>query len=211
MTQEMLALRSGLDRSYIGSVERGERNIAFLNIVAICNAFDVNLAYFFEDERFPIAPASLKRTYLNPLSEKFAYESDEEQRVLAWQIKGGITVRELSDIGSTLKKACLRLSREGKVKLLIDFRDMLADGQPFVNRPDVMDRWENLQHWAVPYCEKVVVLCNSKLMQNQFDRQGRRSGIFDRKNCLFEPDRQLLIEQSYHLLGIHGNKLVEKG
>lgn len=32
LSQEQLALRSGLARSYLGGVERGQRNIALLNI-----------------------------------------------------------------------------------------------------------------------------------------------------------------------------------
>lgn len=38
MSQEQLALESGLARSYLGGVERGQRNIALLNIVRLSEA-----------------------------------------------------------------------------------------------------------------------------------------------------------------------------
>lgn len=39
-SQERLALESGLARSYLGGVERGQRNIALLNIVRLAEALE---------------------------------------------------------------------------------------------------------------------------------------------------------------------------
>ena len=46
-SQERFAALSGLDRSYYGSVERGERNISLDNISAIARALEVPIRELF--------------------------------------------------------------------------------------------------------------------------------------------------------------------
>lgn len=43
-SQEKLALESGLARSYLGGVERGQRNLALLNICRLAETLDVPVA-----------------------------------------------------------------------------------------------------------------------------------------------------------------------
>jgi transcriptional regulator with XRE-family HTH domain len=47
LSQEELAFRAGVHRTYLGSIERGERNPALKNIAAIAAALDVSLAELF--------------------------------------------------------------------------------------------------------------------------------------------------------------------
>lgn len=49
LSQEELAHRADLDRSYVGSVERGERNITLLNVVRLARALSVPPAELLND------------------------------------------------------------------------------------------------------------------------------------------------------------------
>ena len=43
-SQEGLALAAGLDRSYVGGVERGQRNVSYLNMLRLASAIGTPLA-----------------------------------------------------------------------------------------------------------------------------------------------------------------------
>ncbi len=42
-SQEELAKRTGLHRTYIGSIERSERNVSLINVAKIAKALSVNI------------------------------------------------------------------------------------------------------------------------------------------------------------------------
>ena len=46
-SQEGFAIEVGLDRSYMGGVERGERNVATLNLIKIAKALKVEVGDLF--------------------------------------------------------------------------------------------------------------------------------------------------------------------
>jgi len=44
MSQEGLAHEAGLDRSYVGRIERGEQNLTFVALVRLCRAMGCDVA-----------------------------------------------------------------------------------------------------------------------------------------------------------------------
>ena len=49
LSQEKLALLSGLHRTYVGAIERGERNVSFKNIEKIAKTLKVSLEELFRN------------------------------------------------------------------------------------------------------------------------------------------------------------------
>lgn len=49
MSQEELADRAGMHRTYLGGVERGERNLGLLNVIRIARALGISPAVLLED------------------------------------------------------------------------------------------------------------------------------------------------------------------
>jgi transcriptional regulator with XRE-family HTH domain len=48
MSQEDLAFAMGIDRSYMGFIERGERNATFSRIIDLTKAFKITLSELFK-------------------------------------------------------------------------------------------------------------------------------------------------------------------
>ncbi|WP_169449991.1 helix-turn-helix domain-containing protein [Marinobacter orientalis] len=49
LSQKQISIITRLDRSYIGGVERGERNVSLYNIFKIATALDIKLDELFKD------------------------------------------------------------------------------------------------------------------------------------------------------------------
>lgn len=49
LSQEELAQRAGIDRTYVGGVERGERNLSLLNVTRLADALGVKPRDLFDD------------------------------------------------------------------------------------------------------------------------------------------------------------------
>ncbi len=52
MSQKDLAYSADLDRSYIASIENGQRNVSIVNIEKISNSLNVTLKEFFNGNEF---------------------------------------------------------------------------------------------------------------------------------------------------------------
>ena len=48
LSQESLAVKAGLDRTYIASVENGKRNLSIMSLEKITVALECSMAEFFE-------------------------------------------------------------------------------------------------------------------------------------------------------------------
>jgi transcriptional regulator with XRE-family HTH domain len=52
LSQEKLALKADIDRTYMTSVENGKRNISIQNIDKILSALNISYSLFFDSELF---------------------------------------------------------------------------------------------------------------------------------------------------------------
>ncbi|MGQ3210123.1 helix-turn-helix domain-containing protein [Shinella sp.] len=61
LSQERLALESGIDRAYVGRVERGSENMTVSTLEAFANVLDVRVSALFRDvDSSEPEPAPLK-------------------------------------------------------------------------------------------------------------------------------------------------------
>lgn len=60
LSQEALSFSTGFHRTYIGMIERGERNISLINIAVFAKAFEMNIS-----ELLDLTTVNSKHNYKN--------------------------------------------------------------------------------------------------------------------------------------------------
>lgn len=206
MSQELLAYRAGLDRTYISGVERGERNISIVNMEKIAAALQVSIGYLFSGERFSATPAYQPKEFTVSIQERFKYCLDNENKILTFTVSGLLTGKDVDYMDSTLMGICSAFGK-GELTLFVDHRDMKAsDGEPAVYSPEVVERALVFQQNLLRYNSRAVVLCNSEFMVHQLDHVTRESGI--PTISLFGKDKEM-VGRAYELLEINDNDLIK--
>lgn len=64
LSQEQLAFEVGLHRTYIGAVERGEKNITILNLIKIKNALNVSMSQIYIEREEWFKKVKIIRDYI---------------------------------------------------------------------------------------------------------------------------------------------------
>ncbi len=74
LSQELLGEKGGFHYSYIGQIERGEKNISLLNLAKIAIALDVSIAQLFtyidEEEKLTDSESDLQEILLTLRNQK---------------------------------------------------------------------------------------------------------------------------------------------
>jgi transcriptional regulator with XRE-family HTH domain len=208
LSQELLAHRSGLDRTYISGVESGKRNISIVNIEKIAAALNVTTAYMFSDERFSINPAYQQKDFTKPFLERFKYQVDNDKKILSFQVHGLLTGENVDYMSKTLLGICNAFGKE-ELDVLVDHRDMkAADGEAVVYSPEVAEKAVSFQQELLKYSKRVVALCNSEFMVQNLNHLALQSGIFNKATHVFGQDKEM-VGKAYELLDINGNELIK--
>lgn len=77
LSQEKLAFKSGLNTSYIGQVERGEKSVTIVSLEKIAIALDVELEEIFQFDKE--IPDQVDLSYLEKTIYELKGRSEEEQ------------------------------------------------------------------------------------------------------------------------------------
>lgn len=208
VSQEWLAERSDLDRTYISSMERGERNVSLLNIERIAAALHVTIEYLFSDECLPVKPAYLKKDFEVPFEQRFKYHVDATNKVITFQVKGLLDGKSTDQLSASIIGACSAFGRE-ELKIFVDHREMKArDGEPVAYSPEVTEHALRFQEQLSLYSKQIIVLCNSRYMVEQFNQTMKISGIYEKTSNLFGEDKEI-IGKAYQMLDVNGNELIK--
>lgn len=92
LSQEQLALSSGITTTYLGLLERNQKNPTIKIIVQLCNVLNISIKDFFSD-------AQNSSPEIDTLTAKILYQiinrSDDEKKILLQIIKDTLKLRDI--------------------------------------------------------------------------------------------------------------------
>jgi transcriptional regulator with XRE-family HTH domain len=97
-SQERFAAVAGLDRAYMGAVERGEKNVSMDNIGAIARALGVEVYRLFQQEpdEAPHGDEHLREELAGLQEDMRRFRDDSVTERLAWEARFDALLRTLA-------------------------------------------------------------------------------------------------------------------
>lgn len=86
LTQEELAEKAGLNSSYIGSVERGDRNISIETLEKLIHGLNVTPAEMFQLHEIDVLSSNLEDSHLLEIVNSLLYNRTLEEKKLIYRI-----------------------------------------------------------------------------------------------------------------------------
>ncbi|BFH71608.1 MAG: helix-turn-helix transcriptional regulator [Paenibacillus dendritiformis] len=86
LTQEELAEKAGLNSSYIGSVERGDRNISIETLEKLIHGLNVTPAEMFQLHEIDVLSSNLEDAHLLEIVNSLLYNRTLEEKKLIYRI-----------------------------------------------------------------------------------------------------------------------------
>jgi len=97
LSRDELAEMIGLNPSYIGLIERGERGVSIVALSKLAKAFDISLDTLLDETDIQLEPVSSRGAFLKKAHSLTSLLDERELKAVIFYIKGILTLRDASN------------------------------------------------------------------------------------------------------------------